>query len=123
LLLYVSRQVVFAELDRDPAFARKMIAGLCRRLHGLVNDVESYSLRSGTQRVIGYLLSSDTGTGDPNTAAVTLSASKALIASRLNLTAEHFSRILHDLAGRGLIKIEGRSVSVPDLERLREFEP
>ena len=33
-----------------------MISGLSRRLHGLVRDVEAYILRSGAERVIGYLL-------------------------------------------------------------------
>ena len=53
LLLHVSKDAVFAELERNPKFARKMLAGLSRRLHGLIADVESYSLQSGTQRVIG----------------------------------------------------------------------
>jgi len=124
LLLYVMKQVVFAEIEHDPLFARKMIAGLCRRLHGLVSDVESYSLHSGTQRVIGYLLNVDPEADDAlSSAQVTLPASKALVASRLSLTPEHFSRILHDLASRGLIQIEGRTVIIPDLERLRSFEP
>jgi CRP-like cAMP-binding protein len=63
LLLHVSRDTVFAELERDPRFARKMLAGLSRRLHGLVGDVEAYSLQSGTERVIGYLLREDALTG------------------------------------------------------------
>ena len=50
---------------------------------------------------------------------VELSAGKSVIASRLNMTPEHFSRILHDLSAAGLIAVEGRSVRVLDLERLR----
>ena len=48
LLLHVSKRTVFAELEHNPAFARKMLAGLSRRLHGLIRDVESYSMRSPT---------------------------------------------------------------------------
>ena len=59
MLLHVSKEAVFEEIDRDPKFARRMIAGLSRRLHHLISDVESYSLRSATQRVIGYLLQPD----------------------------------------------------------------
>jgi CRP-like cAMP-binding protein len=44
---------------------------------------------------------------------------KGVIASRLNLTQEHFSRILHDLAALGLIEVQGRRIRVLDLERLR----
>ena len=94
MLLHVAQQAVFEELERTPRFARKMLAGLSRRLHGLIGDVEAYSLNSGTQRVIGYLLREGLDDGEE----VTLHASKAVVASRLNLTPEHFSRILHDLA-------------------------
>ena len=51
LLLHVSKHAVFDEIERDAAFARKMLAGLSRRLHSLISDVESYSMQSGTERV------------------------------------------------------------------------
>jgi CRP-like cAMP-binding protein len=39
---------------------------------------------------------------------VTLPTSKAVVASGLNVTPEHFSRILHELVESRLIKIDGR---------------
>jgi CRP-like cAMP-binding protein len=122
LLLHVSKHAVFEGLERDPDFARKMLAGLSRRLHGLIMDVESYSLQSGTQRVIGYLLRQDedqAGASTPYT--VTLPTSKAVVASRLNLTPEHFSRILHDLTEAGLIAVDGREVRIADIAKLRDY--
>ncbi len=56
LLLHVSKQAVLDELERDHNLTRKMLAGMAMRLHQLMNDVESYSLHSGKQRIIGYLL-------------------------------------------------------------------
>ena len=47
MLLHVAKHAVLEELARDPQFARRMISGLARRLHGLVRDVEAYTLRSG----------------------------------------------------------------------------
>ncbi|MFN7085743.1 MAG: Crp/Fnr family transcriptional regulator [Burkholderiales bacterium] len=123
MLLHIAKSAVFEEIERDPQFARRMIAGLSRRLHGLVTDLEAYSLHSGTQRVIGYLLRSEL---EPNATdaplSVELPTRKSIIASRLNLTPEHFSRILHDLVEEGLIKVEGRSVVILDIERLRTHE-
>jgi CRP/FNR family transcriptional regulator, dissimilatory nitrate respiration regulator len=119
LLLYISKQAVFNELDHNPRFARRMLAGLSRRLHGLISDVEAYSLRSASQRVIGYLLKEEPqGDGDH----VTLSVSKKLLASRLNLTPEHFSRVLHELSSRQLIEVRGREVIILDIEKLRNYE-
>ena len=50
---------------------------------------------------------------------IALAASKGVLASRLNITREHFSRILHDLTTAGLIKVRGRTVHILDVERLR----
>lgn len=120
LLLFVRREVVFEELVRDPKFARRMIAGLSSRLHRLMSDLENDSLRSGTQRIIGYLLR-DSGDKPESESAleVTLPATKGVIASRLSLTQESFSRILHVLSARGLIEVRGRSIYIPDVAKLR----
>jgi CRP-like cAMP-binding protein len=123
MLLFVSKQAVLDELDRDPGFARKMLGGLSRRLHSLVSDVEAYSMCSGAQRVIGYFLRDD----DPEAShapslEVSLPTSKNIIASRLNLTPQHFSRILHELTEAGLIEVDGRTIRILDVDRLRAFE-
>jgi CRP-like cAMP-binding protein len=118
LLLHVSREVVFDGIEHVPQFARKMLAGLSRRMHGLICDMESYALRSGTQRVIGYLLQ-DEATGDGR--QITLPVSKAVMASRLNLTPEHFSRILADLSAHGLLEVQGRKVTLRAIDALRNY--
>lgn len=122
LLLHVSKNVVFAEIERNPKFARKMLAGLSRRLHGLISDVEAYSLQSGTERVVGYLLRQDAQpSAETDPYVVTLPTSKAIVASRLNVTPEHFSRILHDLVEAGLIKVDGRDVTIFEAAKLRNY--
>jgi len=119
LLLHVAKSVVFESIEHDPGFARKMLAGMSRRLHGLIGDIEANSLRSGTQRVIGYLLK-DEPDGDGE--GLTLEVGKAVVASRLSLTPEHFSRILHDLIDKQLIQVNGRKITILDLEKLRHYD-
>lgn len=123
MLIHVGKPMIFSEIEAHPMLARRMLAGLSRRLHGLVNDVEAYSLRSGAQRVIGYLLRQE---GDEpsgaNELTVTLPTNKNIIASRLNLTPEHFSRILHELSNASLIDVDGRNVHILDVERLRNYQ-
>ncbi len=122
LLLYIPREIVFQELERDPRFVRRIIAGLSSRLHRLMSDLESDSLHSGTQRVIGYLLRDSDENSEPGRRLeVTLPATKGVIASRLSLTQEHFSRILHAIAARGLIEVHGRSIHVPNVDKLRAW--
>ncbi|MDT3678106.1 MAG: Crp/Fnr family transcriptional regulator [Burkholderiaceae bacterium] len=123
LLLHISKSTLDAELMRDRRLARMMLAGLSRRLVGLVHDVEAYSLRSGMQRVIGYLLRDIEQQDDAPAAPIriVLDTSKGVIASRLNLTPEHFSRILGELSHEKLITVKGAEITILDPERLRAF--
>ncbi|WP_341891550.1 Crp/Fnr family transcriptional regulator [Variovorax sp. YR752] len=123
LLLTVKKDAVVGEIERDPRFAMRMLAGISRRLHGLVHDVEAYALHSGVQRVIGYLLrdqiAEDCVSGEVIT--VSLPVSKATIASRLSLTPEYFSRVLHELEAAGLVRIDKRDVHILDVQRLAAY--
>ncbi len=124
LLLHIAKNAVFELLETDASFARRLLAGLSMRLHSLVNDVESYSLRSSAQRVIGYLLQhcplDEECKG--GSLEISLPTSKQVIASRLNLTPETLSRIFHDLSEADLINVHGKQITIQDMRRLREFE-
>lgn len=125
-LLHVAKQVFFDEMAGDPMFCRKIIASMAERLHQLVSDVENYSLRSGRERIIGYLLHQRdliSTRDEAQQVSIRLPTSKGTIASRLNLTQEHFSRILNELTSAGLIIVEGRTIHVPDMLRLRDSLP
>ena len=125
LLLHVSKHAVFEEIRSNRTFALKMLAGLSIRLHGLVHDVADYSLSTSMQRLIGFLFSQDkSGAKQEPGAPITfqLPAGKAVIASRLNITPETFSRLLHDLSSSGLITVRGRDITLLDPEKLQGFE-
>lgn len=124
LLLSVGKRAVLDEIALDPRFALRMLAGISRRLHGLVRDVQAYSLHNGMQRVIGYLLrdiEDQPINGDELT--VSLPVSKATVASRLSLTPEYFSRVLHELEAAGLIEIDKRDIRIRDTRRLVLHQP
>jgi len=121
-LLFIAKDVIFQEIRKDPDFCLRLIAGLSLRLHHLIKDLEIYSLCSGRERIVGYLLgemADDEETPLAGRVEVCLPTHKGTIASRLNLTQEHFSRVLHELADDGLIKVEGRRIIIPDVANLR----
>jgi CRP/FNR family transcriptional regulator, dissimilatory nitrate respiration regulator len=123
LLLSVQRNAVLAELELDSRFALRMLAGLSRRLHGLVHDVQAYALQSGAQRVVGYLLRDqvlDDGHTD-EARTVSLPVSKATVASRLSLTPEYFSRVLRELEAAGLIAVDKRDIHILDSKKLAAY--
>lgn len=123
MVLSVGKRAVLSEIERDPRFSLRMLAGISRRLHGLVRDVEDYTLCTGAQRIIGYLLR-DVAETAPHArpVQVSLPVSKATIASRLSLTPEYFSRVLHELESAGLIEIDRRDIRIVDPEALARYQ-
>jgi CRP-like cAMP-binding protein len=119
LVMHIGKQAIGGEIDSDPVFCRKMLAGLSIRLHRLIQTVESISLRSPEQRVIDYLLQGLDEVREGQDMHVSLTANKNVIASNLNITPETFSRILRNLSDAGLIAVEGKDVCIRDVAKLR----
>ncbi len=119
-LVFLPAPALFELLDRDREFARALLADLARRIHVLIADIESYSLNTGTQRVAAYLYAlADPSLAPP--ARVRLPANKTVIASRLGITKETFSRLLHELTAQGLVEVSRREIVLPDPRRLAEL--
>lgn len=123
VVVEVSKDDIFREIEREPRFAMHMLAGISRRLHALIKDVDGYALRSGMQRLIGYLLRDVQDTAQNGHAAhtIALPASKSTIASRLSLTPEYFSRVLHELEANQLIRIDRRNIHIFDVQKLADY--
>lgn len=121
-LLHIGQAIVSELIDHDPRFARKLLAGMAIRLHAMIQDVETYSLRSSTQRVIGYLLQQTDEDSSHGRIVIELPTSKQVIASRLNLTPETLSRIFHDLINAGLISVQGKMITLLDPDALARHQ-
>jgi len=114
-LVLVPAAPLLGLLESDTHFARSLIASLCQRMHELVCDFESTTLHGATGRLAAYL---ESLADSPDTARVTLPAAKKLIAARLGMTKETFSRVLRDLARDGLVRVAGSRIELLDRERL-----
>jgi CRP-like cAMP-binding protein len=120
LLVVLPAEPVFALLERDPRFARSLIASLSQRMHGLVADVEASALRGGLQRVAAYL-DAHAELCEDGAALVRLPTTKTVIASHLGITKETFSRLLRELAQLGLIAVARREIALLDRSGLAEL--
>lgn len=116
-LAHLPARRVAEELSRDASFAPRLLATLSRRLAGLLADLGAQAARSGTERLVAYLLEG-TAPGErlPRERAL---ACKADVASRLGMSPEHFSRVLRKLESAALIEVHGRRVRIPDPAKLR----
>ncbi len=121
LVLHIGKETVFAELERNPGFGRRIIAALSAKLHATVHELDLYALGSGGRRFAAWLLRALPPAQEEGAVTVTLPAPKRAIASQLNFSPEHLSRILRELSHEGLLEVHGRKVRIPDVARLRDW--
>jgi CRP-like cAMP-binding protein len=119
-VVFLPAQAISDLIEHDRTFMRAMLADLSQRIHMLIADIEGYSLASGTQRVAAYLHGL-AGPPAAGAARVRLPANKTVIASRLGVTKETFSRLLHELTSQGLIEVCQREVVLRDPSRLAQL--
>lgn len=122
LVLHVARDTVIAEIDGNPAFRWRVITTLASRIEGLVTTLQDYALSSASRRFVAWLLRRRAVAAAHTAVVITLPGTKKSLASQLNLSAEHLSRVMHELAARGLIVIRAREVRIPDPDRLRAWQ-
>ena len=108
------RRAVLAE----PQLAFDMLAAASMRLRQLVDEIEQLKARSAPQRIADFFVKQADGTS--GAARIALPYEKALIASRLGMKPESFSRALGKLADLGVV-VDRDSVSIADVERLAAF--
>ena len=120
LVLLVSKRVLLDAMDNNAMLSRKMLASLSSRLHELLGDMETCTLRTSMQRVVCFLIQAAPA-DETSVFDVTLHSSKQNIASQMNLAPETFSRVLGHLSEKGLIKVKGRTITVLDRQQLRNF--
>ena len=119
--LYAFEQKKFLSMlheSSDACFG--LLASMSRRLHMLVNQIESLTLQNATYRLVAYLLEQiprDVKTSPE----VQLTTPKGVIASRLAIQPETLSRILAKLRQGGLIEVQGNHITVRDVQALRNL--
>jgi CRP-like cAMP-binding protein len=94
-----------------------VMADMARRLRVRIGDIDHLALQSATGRLVEYLVQ-QASDGRAGPVEIELTVPKHVLASRLSMQPETLSRILRRLTDEGLLRVEGRSVHVPDLERL-----
>lgn len=98
----------------------RLMGDMSHRLKKLIHEIDELTLQSASCRVASFLWKrwQDRIEG---VNSVELQAPKGVIASRLSVTPETFSRILHNFSHQGLIQVDGSRVEVLDEKGLLEF--
>ena len=117
-VISISRPAFTRALESDPGAVMAMLASLSMRLRFHVHQIEQLQVQSTAQRVGEFLVRlCPPGSGN---ATFELPFEKSLIARRLGMKPETFSRALGKLRGIGVENYDA-TVTVDDLDRLRAF--
>lgn len=120
VVLHLPENLLSGLIEDSPALVRKLLGLMSRRIHCLMLDIESSNFKLGHERVADFILAQlPANAGNCKEMAIRLPLKKVDVASRLNLSPQHLSRILQDLRKKGLIAVDGQIVRVPSVERLR----
>ena len=117
-LLRVESRPFKNRLHAEPEIAVAMLASVSLRMHYLVGQIEQLQVRSSTQRVADFLLKLCSSEDGPT--EIALPYDKSLIASRLGMKPESFSRALARLRDLG-VRTERSHVSISDTAALAEY--
>lgn len=107
-------------LENSQETCFRLLGSMARQLHSKINDINNLTLHNATYRLVVYLLEQL-----PESAmalsSIHLGATKVVIASRLSIKPETFSRILLRLSKQGLIEVNGNDITLLDVEGLRKL--
>lgn len=92
-----------------------LLGDMSQRIRGLIKEIDDLSLQSGTCRVAAYLLK--IAPEEPKT--FTLDIPKGIMASRLSVKPETFSRIIRRLQEEQILSIDRNQVTIHNVNALK----
>jgi len=95
----------------------RLMADMSKWLKRQITDIDALTLQNATLRFTNYLLH-QVPAGTQHEATITLGAPKHVIASRLSIQPESFSRILRNLQSKGHITVDGNLIHIKDINTL-----
>lgn len=107
-------------LERHPEYAHAALRHYAKRAVSRFHDLEIMTVQNARDRLIRYLIDL-LPSGAAEGGEVELPLPKCLVASRLAMQPETFSRILADLKANGLVRVNRSKLFISDPERLTEI--
>lgn len=115
ILVFDSAQFV-RMLSQSPSTCMLLLGSMSQRIRGLVQEIDNLSVQNGRHRLSAYLLE-QAGDNDH----LKLSIPKAVLASRLSIQPETFSRIIKQLRNSNAIRVEGSEIEILDRDQLEDY--
>ncbi len=105
-------------LEESHETCMRLMADMSRRLRKRIAEINNLTLHNATYRLVVYLLE-QIPSGVVELPEIHLGTPKSVIASRLSIQPETFSRILGKLARQKLIRVHQNTITLLDVDGLR----
>ncbi len=115
-VMFFPRQEFIHLIEKNTSIALGMLAVLAKKLRSFAIKIEDLALKEVPARLAGYLLYLNEEQGAEG--RVTLEISKGQLASLLGTSPETLSRIFSKMVEEGLIAVDGRTITLLDMEGL-----
>ncbi len=109
-LIYFPKKDFVNLIEKHPSVSLNMLALLSMRLRQFASQIENLSLKEVPARLANYLIY--VSEEQDNTDTIQLSVSKGQLASLLGTIPETLSRIFAKMSDEGLIRVEGRTITI-----------
>lgn len=117
-VLLVQKSDFIQVLKHHPELALRMLGMMSLHLRTLVGQLEDLTLKDVETRLANWLVKRCPSPAAKEPAVIELSTSKRMLAAELGTVSETFSRTLAKFREQGLLKVEGKRVTVMDPSRL-----
>jgi CRP-like cAMP-binding protein len=121
VLYAIPNQIYRSILSQSTEYCFRLLADISMRLHRHVTELDNLAQQNAMHRLIRYLvnqLPADAGASFN----LALSIPKQVLASKLSIKPESFSRLLAILSQEGIIAVDKQTIVIHDVQRLKDHE-
>jgi len=119
-LIQVDMNVFRKILAESPQTCLNILGKMSQKLHGMVQEIEQLTVQNAKMRLIQFLLRMIPPESEVPY-SIRWNTPKTVLASRLSIRPETFSRVLQQLSQEGMIKVDKKSITILDIHGLKTY--
>lgn len=121
VLFEIPTELLRKEINGNPAFAMSMLSVMSRYRRRQAMEIEHLTVQNTPQRIGCFLLRLCTQQKSHKSVTLHLPYDKILLAARLGMQPETFSRALAKLRDEMNMTIQGATITIPDINWLKAY--
>lgn len=120
-VLSFNNRIFLEILEHSFETCKRILCDMSMRLHIWLNEIDHLTLQNATYRLVNYLLNQVPHQHSGLECEVHFDIPKQVVASRISVKPETFSRILHQMTEQGLVTVSGRIIKIHNIDKLRLY--